>query len=548
MSNPRQLLDQAVGEAIERLDTASKAVDPELGQARNPAHGDYQTTVAFKLAGPLHRPPPEIAASLVEALELPGGMATAEAVGPFVNFRLSDDWLRRLVGQVAATGTAYGSSRMGAGRRVQVEFGSINPTGPIHVGHGRGSILGDALARLLAFTGHSVEREYYVNDYNLQALKFGQSIYARLHGTEPPPGGYVGDYVDVLAQAARRDIPGVDELAEAEAVERLREYGSWQVIEQSRATLKRLGITYDSWFSERTLWESGLAQAAIERLRENRQLVERDGALWFAPDLAGLEEDDEDRVVIRSDGTHTYFGSDLGYLLSRFEQRRFDEVVEVWATDHHGYVPRFKAGAAALGIAPDRLMVIVHQMVNLREGKMSKRQGRFVTLDELIDRVGSDAVRYFYLLRSPEAMMEFDLELAISEGNENPVYYAQYAHARLANVEPTAAEKHPDLPDQADLSLIVEPWELDLARQVARWPETVEEAARLREPHRIPYYTQALADRIHNFYQAGNRDWRHRVVVDDPVLTRARLELSRAARHTLRSALDLMGVDAPDRM
>jgi arginyl-tRNA synthetase len=548
MSNPRQLLDQAVGEAIERLDTASKAVDPELGQARNPAHGDYQTTVAFKLAGPLRRPPPEIAVSLVEALELPGGMATAEAVGPFVNFRLSDDWLRRLVGQVAATGTAYGSSRMGAGRRVQVEFGSINPTGPIHVGHGRGSILGDALARLLAFTGHSVEREYYVNDYNLQALKFGQSIYARLHGTEPSPGGYVGDYVNVLAEAARRDIPGVDDLAEAEAVERLREYGSWQVIEESRATLKRLGITYDSWFSERTLWESGLAQAAIERLRENRQLVERDGALWFAPDLAGLEEDDEDRVVIRSDGTHTYFGSDLGYLLSRFEQRRFDEVVEVWATDHHGYVPRFKAGAAALGIAPDRLMVIVHQMVNLREGKMSKRQGRFVTLDELIDRVGSDAVRYFYLLRSPEAMMEFDLELAVSEGNENPVYYAQYAHARLANVEPTAAEKHPDLPDQADLSLIVEPWELDLARQVARWPETVEEAARLREPHRIPYYTQALADRIHNFYQAGNRDWRHRVVVDDPGLTRARLELSRAARHTLRSALDLMGVDAPDRM
>jgi arginyl-tRNA synthetase len=542
------MLEQAARDAIERLGAVPQTTDPELGPARNPTHGDYQTPVAFKLSGQLNRPPPEIAAALVEALELPAGMATAEAVGPFVNFRLSDDWLRGLIGQVAETGPGYGSSRMGAGRRVQVEFGSINPTGPIHVGHGRGSVLGDALAQLLAFTGYSVEREYYVNDYNLQALKFGQSIYARLHGGEPPPGGYVGDYVGELAEAARTDIPGVDDLPEAEAVERLREYGSWKVIEQSRATLERLGIRYDSWFSERTLWESGLAQTAIERLRESDQLVERDGALWFAPDLPGLDQDDEDRVVIRSDGTHTYFGSDLGYLLSRFAQRRFDEVIEVWATDHHGYVPRFKAGAAALGIASDRLMVIVHQMVNLREGKMSTRQGRFVTLDELIDRVGSDAVRYFYLLRSPEAMMEFDLQLAVSEGNENPVFYAQYAHARLANVEPTAAEKHPSLPAQADLDLIVEPWELDLARQIARWPETVEEAARLREPHRIPHYTQALADRVHNFYQAGNRDWRHRVVVDDPALTRARLELSRAARHTLRSALDLMGVTAPDRM
>jgi arginyl-tRNA synthetase len=251
-------------------------------------------------------------------------------------------------------------------------------------------------------------------------------------------------------------------------------------------------------------------------------------------------------VVIRSNGEHTYFASDLGYLLSRFEQRGFNRVIEVWGADHHGYVPRMKQGAQALGIDPARLEIILNQIVALKEGRMSKRQGRFVTLEELIDRVGPDAVRYFYLLRSPEAMMEFDLELATKHERENPVYYAQYAHARLANVEVHAAERK--MPKEADTSLLIENHELDVARAVAAWPEAVEEAARLREPHRIPYYVQELADRVHRFYDAGNRDGRLRVIVDDAALTRARLELCRAARNTLKSALDLMGVSAPDRM
>jgi arginyl-tRNA synthetase len=333
-------------------------------------------------------------------------------------------------------------------------------------------------------------------------------------------------------------------------------------VDRIRATVARLNIRYDQWFWESTVWEAGLAQKAIDRLRESGYLKDRDGAVWFGPALEeedGLVDqllpEDEDRVVIRSNGQPTYFASDLGYLLSRFEQRRYHRVIEVWGADHHGYVPRMKAAVGALGFDPENLVVILHQMVNLREGgagsasgKMSKRAGRFVTLDELIDRVGSDPVRYFYLLRSPDTTIEFDLELAVTQGNENPVYYAQYAHARLVNVEATASERHPTLPSDADVSLLTQPWELEVARQLAFWPEVVEDAARLLEPHRVPYYVQDLATAVHRFYHAGNETSDHRVVVDDPQLTRARLELCRAARHTLKTALDLIGVSAPDRM
>src|SRR5579872_737798 len=326
------------------------------------------------------------------------------------------------------------------------------------------------------------------------------------------------------------------------------------MVEQIATTVARLNIHYDEWFWENKLWETGLPQAAIERLRESGHLRDRDGAVWFAPALQEREEsggelaEEEDRVVIRSNGQPTYFASDLGYLLSRFEERGYRRVIEVWGADHHGYVPRMKSAAAALGIDPHELVVILHQMVNLKEGKMSKRAGRFVTLDELVDRVGSDAVRYFYLLRSPDTTIEFDLELAITQGNENPVYYAQYAHARLCNVEGTATERHPHLSEQADVSLLTQPWELDVARQIAFWPDVVRDATVHLEPHRIPYYVQDLATAVHRFYHAGNAQSEHRVVVDDPALTRARLELCRAARHTLKTALDLIGVSAPERM
>jgi arginyl-tRNA synthetase len=541
----RRRLEDALGESVRALGVEGDLPDLELGRAKGMDRGEYASSAGMKLARLLKQPPQQIASRLAQTIDVPENAATVEAVGGYVNFRLSPRWLQQLVGQVTASGSTYGRADIGRGERLQVEFASINPTGPMHIGHGRGAILGDSICRLLEFTGHNVQREYYVNSDNTQTRRFGASIYARLHGRQPPEGGYTGDYVAEIAEMARRELPGIDHLPEEEAEPKVRMYAMQKVLDQIKATVARLNIRYDEWFWENTVWETSLAQRAIDRLREEGYLKERDGALWFGDPA---DEEEEDRVVIRSNGQPTYFASDLGYLLSRFEVRGFNRVIEVWASDHHGYVPRMKAAAAALGFDPAKLVIILHQLVNLKEGKMSKRAGRFVPLDELIDRVGSDAVRYFYLLRSPDTTIEFDLELAVTQSNENPVFYAQYAHARLANVEATAGERHPRLPEQADVSLLVEPWELDVARQLAFWPEVVEDAVRMLEPHRLPYYVQDLATAVHRFYHAGNETSGHRVVVDDPDMTGARLELCRAARHTLKTALNLMGVSAPDRM
>ena len=538
----RESIQEALVAAVRKLGVEGELPDLELGRAKIAAHGDYATSAGMKLARTLRQDPKTIATRLAETIQVADGAATAVAVGGYVNFRLTDDWLRRLTTRV---GPSYGARDIGRGERLQVEFASINPTGPLHIGHGRGTILGDSICRVLEFTGHDVQREYYVNSDNTQTRRFGASVYARLHGKEPPEGGYTGDYVTELAEMARHDLAGIERLPEEEAEPKLRMYALGKMVDRIAATVARLNIHYDEWFWENNLWESGLPQDAIQRLRAAGYLKEKDGALWFG-DPAEVEE--EDRVVIRSSGQPTYFASDLGYLLSRFEKRDFQRVIEVWGADHHGYVPRMKTAVAALGFDPQNLVVILHQMVNLKEGKMSKRAGRFVTLDELVDRVGSDAVRYFYLLRSPDTTIEFDLELAVTQSSENPVYYAQYAHARLTNVEAAASDRHQHLPEQADVSLLIHPWELDVARQLAFWPDVVEEATAMLEPHRIPYYVHDLATAIHRFYHAGNADSEHRVVVDDPALTRARLELARAARQTLRTALDLMGVSAPERM
>ena len=546
----RDAIQAALVQAVRGLGVDGDIPDLELGRTRSPELGDYATSAPQKLARVLRQPPDAIATRLAQTISVPDGSATVEAVKGYVNFRLTDNFLRQLVSRIEPR---YGSQDIGHGERLQVEFGSINPTGPLHIGHGRGVTLGDSIARLLEFTNHAVQREYYVNSDNTQTRRFGASVYARLHGQEPPEGGYLGEYVIEIAERATRDLPGIENEPEEEAEPKLRRYAMEKVIDQIRASVARLGVHYDEWFWEDTIWQSGLGWEAIDRLRKSGHIKEREGALWFgepAGARAGRTEDDEeeDRVVIRQSGQPTYFASDLGYLLSRFEQRVFHRVIEVWAADHHGYVPRMKSAAEALGIEQDRLVIIVHQLVNLKEGRMSKRAGRFVTLDELVERVGSDAVRYFYLLRSPDTTIDFDLELATTQSNENPVYYAQYAHARLSNVEVTAREKHPHLPERANVSLISQPWELDVARQLAFWPEVVEDSTTLLEPHRIPYYVHDLATAVHRFYHAGNAQSEHRVVVDDPELTRARLELCRAARHTLKTALDLMGVSAPERM
>ncbi|HET9410445.1 MAG TPA: arginine--tRNA ligase [Candidatus Dormibacteraeota bacterium] len=540
----RSRLNAALEAAARSLGVA-EVPDLELVRAKNPDHGDYASSAGLKLARELRQAPPQIAGRLVEAIAIPDAAAEAVADRGYVNFRLTPAWLQSLVTEVAAQGPGYGSADLGRGERLQVEFLSVNPTGPLHIGHGRGAILGDSLARLLEFTGHQPEREYYVNDQNTQARMFGESVFARLHGEPVPERGYAGEYITELAEMARHELPGVDQLPHDEALPKLQAYAIALMVDRIRASVGRLGVRYDEWFPESRLWQESLPQEAIERLRESGHIKEHDGALWFGGDEDG---DEEGRVVVRSNGEPTYFASDIGYLLSRFERRHFNRVVEVWGADHHGYVPRMKAAAAALGLDPKKLVIILNQMVNLKEGKMSKRAGRFVTLDELVDQVGADAVRYFYLLRSPDTTIEFDLELALRQSNENPVFYAQYAHARLFNVELTATQRHPRLREDADVSLLVQQWELDVARQLAYWPEVVEDATHLMEPHRIPYYVHDLATAVHRFYHAGNEEGEHRVVVDDPQLTRARLELCRAARHTLKTALDLIGVSAPERM
>ena len=540
----RSRIGEALAGAVRSLGVDGELPDLELGRAKGLGHGDYASPAGLKLARLLRKAPPQIAETIAKTIAVPDGAATAEAAGGYINFRLTAEWLQQLVADVASRGGDYGAADLGRGERLQVEFGSINPTGPMHIGHGRGVILGDSMSRLLDFTGHKVEREYYVNDQNTQARRFGASVWARMHGEEPPEGGYAGAYVTELAEMAKRDLGDLDSLPVEEAQTKVRAYAIGVIVEQLRASVARLNVRYDEWFPESRLWEQGLPQAAIERLRESGFLKEREGALWFGE----ADDEEEDRVVIRSNGEPTYFASDLGYLVSRFERRHFHRVVEVWASDHHGYVARMKGAAAALGVDPEMLVIILHQMVNLKEGKMSKRAGRFVPLDELVDKVGVDAVRYFYLLRSPDTTIEFDLELALTQSSENPVYYAQYAHARLVNVEGTASEKHRRLPERANVALLVHPWELEVARELAFWPEVVEDATRLLEPHRIPYYVHDLSTAVHRFYHAGNETAEHRVVVDDPDLTRARLELCRAARHTLKKALDLIGVTAPDRM
>ena len=535
----RESIAAALEAAAREIGAEGELPDLELARARNPDHGDFASSAGMKLARLLRRPPGQIAGELAAAVRLPGAEATAEAAGGYVNFRLTRQWLQRRVGEIVTAGAGYGRSDLGAGEKVQVEFGSTNPTGPLHVGHGRGYILGDALASLLAFTGHQVEREFYVNDQNTQSIKFGLSILARHRGEDPPEGGYQGDYVRELAEAAKsQGIPATEE--------DLRRFGVQQVVLGFERELARLGIHYDRWFRESEVWASGLGEQAIERLQKAGYLVEREGALWFAPAIADDSAPEDERVVRRSSGEYTYFASDLGYLLSRFEQRGFHRVIEVWGSDHHGYVPRMKSAAQALGIDPDRLVIILNQLVILSEGKMSKRAGRMVTLSELIDRVGPDAVRWFYLSRTADTQMEFDLELATTRNRTNPVFYVQYAHARLRGIERTAAGR--SLPAAADLELLQQPWELDLARQLAQWPDAVAEAARLREPHRTTYFLYEVADRVSTFYEAGNDNGDFRVVVDDPRLTRARLELCRAAQATLQSGLDLLGVAAPDRM
>ncbi len=530
--------------------------DVRVERPRQDEHGDYATPVCLQLAGAAKMAPRAIATRIVEHLPEAPFVGEVEVAGPgYIDFTLDASWLAAQVETILETDERWGQIDLGQGRRIQVEFVSANPTGPITVGSTRNAVIGDALSSVLTAAGFDVEREYYVNDAGSQVRKFGESLYARYAhalGEEVPfpEDGYHGDYVVKMAQdIARQHSDRYLQMDRREAVKALGELGIERVLERVRKDLRQLRVVFDTWFHERTLYESGLFDQVMERLREKGYITEREDAVWFtSPDL------EDDAVVIRSpqvipnpEERPTYLASDLAYAWNKLVERGFDRAIYVWGADHHGDVPRVKAGAKALGLDPDRLEIILYQMVNLKRGdedvRMSKRAGEFVTLREMIDEVGPDPIRFLLLTRTVDATIDFDLELAVEESEKNPVYYVQYAHARICSILRYAAEQGWDAQEDGDVSILTHESEQDLIRKMLELPEVVAHAAEQRAPHRLTFYAKELASTFHTFY----RDCR--VVAEEaPERTRARLMLVRAAQLTLARSLGLLGVTAPERM
>ncbi len=549
----KDLIRSALERARESGALAIEAVpDPHIEVPKEREHGDLASNVALTLARSARRAPREIAESVLAHLEDPDGViASAEVAGPgFLNFVFSDDAWRRKLLDVVTAGDAYGPAPLGGGRSVQVEFVSANPTGPLHIGHGRGAATGDALARILGACGYRVEREYYVNDAGRQMTILGRSVRARyleLAGCDEPfpEDGYPGEYVaEIAAELFDRDGRRWVEEPEEEAVAAMGRYAGERLLERIRADLADFGVEFDRFTSERRLRGDGTVERAIERLREAGHLYERDGALWFRATAFG---DDKDRTVVKNDGELTYFAADIGYHHAKCE-RGFDLLIDVWGADHHGYVQRVRSALEALGDDPGRLHVVLVQMVNLtRDGvpvRMGKRSGEFVALRDVLDEVGSDLARFFFLMRKSDAQLDFDLELARRQSAENPVFYVQYAHTRIAGIFRQAAEKGVSLPEPTRevVAALSNEDEIGLIRLLAEFPAVVESAAETFEPHRVVFYAQRLAGEFHRFYT------RNRCVSEDRETTAARLLLVQAVKQVIGRALSLVGVSAPERM
>jgi len=545
-----ELVTLAANEA-QKLGKLPAVTLPEVAVERpqNPEHGDYASSFPLKLARATGVSPLTIAKDIA-GLIVPSPEIDSIAVAPpgFINFTLKGDWLTKQVDSILATGDSYGNIDLGQGNRVQLEFVSVNPTGPLHVGHGRGAILGSTLANVLAASGYKVEKEYYVNDAGSQVDAFYRSLYARYQqclgiDAEMPADGYLGNYmVDLAKEIIAEEGDRFLTLPKEEAVPQLGQLGLEKAIKLIRSDLELLGVSFDVWFSERSLYDNGQYQRAMSLLQQGGYIGEKEGATWFVSTSLG---DDKDNVVVRSDGSPTYFASDIAYHYNKFLERKFDKVINIWGADHQGHISRMKAVVGALGIAPERLQVIISQMVTLRRGeelvRISKRSGDIITLREVIDEVGTDACRFFFLSRSADSQMDFDLELAKKESPDNPVYYVQYAHARIASVLRLAQQRGIDWGD-GDVSLLTTEPELTLIRKMLLLPETVEIVARTLEPHHLTYYAQDLATVFHSFYKQC------RIVSQDETLTKARLKLVEAAKLVLAKTLYLMGMTAPEKM
>ncbi len=554
------LLRRGLEEVQERGDLPSFEVPTEIpvAQSRHAAHGDYGSPVCLGLARILHRAPTQIAEAVVEHVPAADFVASVEVAPPgFINFTLDEGWIAGQVPEILMAGETWGNVPVGRGARVQVEFVSANPTGPITIASARNAVIGDTLASVLEAAGYDVHREYYVNDAGSKVRHFGASIhsrYAALFGVDVPfpEEGYPGDYVTDLAEGARQTFGR--RYLDIDQDVAIRELGRWgidRMLEGIEEDLAQLRVHFDNWFSERSLYESSLFEEMMARLRESGNIVEYDDATWFRhPDL------EKDAVLIRSpevipnpEDRPTYLASDIPYLWNKLVVRGFDRAIYVWGADHHGDVPRVRAAAKALGIDVDRLVFIIYQMVTLsrggREIRMSKSSGEFVTLRELADEVGSDPIRFMMLTRTVDVTLDFDLDLAVEQSDRNPVYYVQYAHTRIAGVLRHAEEEGWDPEVDGDPALLRHPSELDLIRKMLSLPEVMIMAATNLTPHVLTGYATELASLFHAFY----RDCRIvSNVPEEADLTRARLMLARAAKSVLARVLHLMGMTAPERM
>ena len=548
-----ELLEQALQEAQSKdLLPRETSVEVTVEHPQSPEHGDFASNLPLKLARSLRMNPFDIAQRLAPLVR-PTPVLERVWVEPpgFINFALDPQWLANTVETIILEGETYGNVDVGHGSTVQVEFVSVNPTGPIHVGHARGAVLGDALAEVLSAAGYQVTREYYVNDAGNQMDTFYASLFARYqqaHGipAEVPEGGYMGDYMVALAQ----DIKEAEgdrflSMPAHEAVPAIGGLGLDRMLDSIGKDLERLRVRFDVWFRERSLHEGGQYRQTMDALKQGNHLAQREGAIWFVSTALG---EDKDNVLIRGSGVPTYFATDAAYHHSKFTERGFSRVIDVWGADHQGHVSRMKAVLSALGVDPQRLTIIISQMVTLKRGeqllKASKRSGDLVTLPDLLEEVGPDACRYFFLARSPESQMEFDLELAKKQSADNPVYYVQYAHARISSILRLAEEREIGF-QQGDVSLLTHPAELALIRRMVQLPELVESMAASLEPHHLPHYAQELATAFHWFYGQC------RVVSStegEEEMTKARLKLVQASKTVLGRCLSLMGMQAPEHM
>ncbi|MBB4823127.1 arginyl-tRNA synthetase [Sporosarcina luteola] len=532
------------------LVVANEIPDILLETPKNKENGDYATNIAMQLTKLAKKPPRVIAETILEHLDTTDtAIDSVEIAGPgFMNIRLKTDYLGDVVKAVLAQGPDYGRSTFGQNEKIQVEFVSANPTGDLHLGHARGASLGDSLCNILDFAGFDVSREYYINDAGNQVNNLAYSVEARYFQAlgmekEMPEDGYHGqDIIEIGKKLAEEYGDRYAHMPEAERLEFFRKYGLDYELEKLKKDLEDFRVPFDNWFSETSLYTDGKIGIALDKLRSNGHVFEEDGATWFRSTTFG---DDKDRVLIKNDGSYTYLTPDIAYHEDKI-RRGFDKLINIWGADHHGYIPRMKAAIEALGYDRDTLEVEVAQMVQLyKDGekfKMSKRTGKAVTLRELVEDVGLDAVRYFFAMRSGDSQMDFDLDLAISQSNENPVYYAQYAHARISSILRQAEEKGM-VASTEHVNLLQSEKEVELLKKIGDFPKMVADAARLRAPHRVATYIQELAATFHSFYNAEKV-----LDPDNRELSEARLALVTATRTTVANALKLIGVAAPERM